>query len=132
MATLALACVFAGAWMRSLVCIDEGNIPISEYSIDFVAGSGCLQCMWYQGRLPNSIAGTIRSRPVDRFNGSNEQTTFRSPFTVFLSEVQFGPNPGIPAVGFVLQYWSVVVPLTLLSAWLLLRKPRAAKMTSTD
>ncbi len=39
---------------------------------------------------------------------------------------QFG-NTKISADSFHLPYWSVVIPLTLLSAWLLLSKPRQTK-----
>ena len=96
--TLALACVATGLWIRSYIVFDQlvlaGNLLISN--------SGCLVWNW-------SGWGTPELNLVDWY------CEHASPFS---EEWYFGTD------GVRMPYWAVNIPLTLLSAYLLLWKPR--------
>ena len=102
LATLAMACLLTVAWMRSFVIGDRLQVA-SHFLIS--AGGGV---EWQFDRTGDLIDWT--SAPVD-------------PDGIFFL---FRMGSQIRRTIY-LSYWSLVLPLTLLSAWLLLIKPRPAK-----
>lgn len=124
-ATLAMACVFAAGWVRSFVVSDQfcrcthGISHIHVYSVNgqiwgsrLLEEDGQLNCQWhYSGKSGNVII----CNPDD--------FTWRWK----IGEFEFGeyPNIGIGRTTYgIVPYWSIVIPLTLVSAWLLLVNPK--------
>ncbi len=107
-ATLVMACVFAAGWINGLAAhpLDPNlidfrkfaTIPIQEHSIvGFGSSNHRLNCLAYEsGQYTNS---------------ANDGTTTVGAFVM-----------PVPIVS--IPFWSIVLPLTLFSAWLLLSKPR--------
>jgi hypothetical protein len=89
--TLAVACVFAGLWVRSL-------------SLDEHIEAGSLILMSSEGRLSQLKSVVI-------YEGSRASTVFQSVWSI--------------------RYWSITIPLTVASAWLLLFQSPAKKLPPT-
>jgi len=137
-ATLSMACVFAAVWMRSegtvyIVASREKGIPLSFISgcgeFAFV-GSGYfgIRCLDYEnGTNPEfyfSYPVRRRGRRTEILRESWEAhklKVFRQDFprATAISE-NFTQITTVPC-------WSIVLPMTMLSAWLLLSKPRPKK-----
>ena len=144
--TLAMACVLAGGWMRSYVIEDEfiwrsqtlayflksanGRINYETnsnesvvkdvYSLAFPTGWRRWPGVLYEPADPSDEPGDIFDDLVVesrwRWGGFDFGTAVSSFFSMRLSI-------------WIVPYWSLVLPLTLLSAWLILIKPRKAKGT---
>ena len=125
--TLAMACVFTLGWMRSLYFCN-GYLILSDdpafhliYSVPnrfgwvFVKNEG--------GIIPRHYRSGERGRRVNAANPESDR-----PYVLIYGPVESthevaqaferGPQWCLP-------YWSIVIPLTLLSAYLLLSKPRS-------
>jgi hypothetical protein len=95
--TLAMALVLTVGWMRSRSYQDLLWIQSSYGNGIVYSASGGINVAWRSG------------------------TTFTTPYGRISLQIDEGEHPGdVP-------YWRLVLPLTLLSAWLLLIKPRPAK-----
>lgn len=97
-ATLVMACVVLGMWIRSYALVDQifvfGNILISN--------SGCMVWDWQGWGGPDA-------------NILHFYSDLASPFD---EDWYFGAD------GIRLPYWIIAIPLTLLSAYLILWQPR--------
>ena len=134
--TLATACVLMGGWTRSLAYYNSLIIRGYGVTVFFLdSNSGCLSFtrqrewplsgMTLRPRLPTwfehntgAIEGrglTFSSNAVLIFNYLGMRRTCKG------RSLQSHWQQEIIAV----HYWSIVIPLTLLSAYLLLSKPRA-------
>jgi hypothetical protein len=116
-ATLMMACVFAAAWVRSLMLTDVVRVPLWQFGkIGIASNVGYFSFAWASHERSN--------------NGFN-WITYPFEVTALISYAPWtfdftSKTPVQPVMG----YWSVVIPLTLVSAWLLLSKPRKPKSTS--
>ena len=127
--TLVMACALAAMWVRSLSTIDVLALPASLLNYTFVSGQGSFAAtgnfvfnLRQDSREENGrtiVRVEIRQIVKQpnrkefhwwKFNGS-EFRLFRS------SSESNGVIPMVP-------YWSLVLPLTLISAYLILWKPR--------
>ena len=98
--TLMLACVFAAGWVRSQYKADVFIMPLNE-----------------------SSNGVISSRNGEIQWATAEFNHIGKPYEPDgLTELK-----NLPTVLRSVPYWPIVIPLTLLSAWLLLSKPRQSK-----
>jgi hypothetical protein len=132
--TLLMALVLCGLWVRSLSTIDVLALPASLLNYTFVSGQGSFAAtgnfvfnLRQDSREENGrtiLRVEIRQMAKQpnrkefhwwKFNGS-EFRLFRS------SSESNGVMPMVP-------YWSLVLPLTLLSAYLILWKPRTTKLS---
>ncbi len=105
--TLAMACVLMVGWMRSYLIIDAVSLGAVK-----------------QGQSLMSKGGRLGL--TDQWFYDKDQLYWKS-FTIAQARIMF-PIHGGPDIRFwVVPYWSLVLPLTLLSAWLILAKPRKAK-----
>lgn len=86
------------------------------YSID--SEFGTIQFLKWEGKVP--AMGFWSSSPLAQ---SGPAPPFGKTGQIILS----GQEIMAEGTGVTLPYWSIVVPLTLLSAWLLLSKPRPPK-----
>ena len=125
---LAMACVLATGWMRSYTVQDFVYIPTAGAVISF-GGSFC-------GLRPLDEPSPSRARWSSE--SVTPSTYFHPPWTTCYHKWQlqfggFGIGEGLwglrySSVYFVLiPYWLLVLPLTLLSAWLILGKSRKVK-----
>ncbi len=154
--TLLMACLCTAAWVRGLHTADLVQFrkpPRKTSGVVFASGNiGCFwwdrECWKYFQQSPESLASTNhwQSVPIERLYLYRSQDPFQRyrvlPYRVTIdrdlgpdqsrleSEGIWGPN--IIATGNVvyIPYSNIVLPLTLLSAWLLFSKPRPeVKMT---
>ncbi len=132
--TLVMACAFMGGWVRSGLFKEElwfSKDP-SPNQIFVQSCTGCVRCFY--GRANGEITRggywwiSRRCRSADRdFAGFGVPFVFdwRWHYWGFDfgkgHEVQQRPNEYRLRFMFI-PYWSIVIPLPLLSAWLLLRK----------
>lgn len=111
MVMLVMACVFAAGWVRSFSTADS-LMFMTEPRGAFIAisMSGCV----LNKRMPQ-MEGT----PGTSWHSDDLSNQTQADFLKQFYDIQ--PNEmRIP-------YWSIVIPLTLLSACLLIAKPRPAK-----
>ena len=126
--TLVMACVFMGGWVRSSVMID--CLTVSKgwwFGTEYFMSSNGL-CAWYTSIATDFPAIQWRSA----YHDDPEYQTTQIPRTKW-SWIDYGMSLGdvIDENDYasrlkiwVAPYWSIVVPLTLISAYLLLSKPR--------
>jgi hypothetical protein len=105
--TLVMACVFAAGWVRCSLISEQLQIRISDSTVCAIA-SGKQSLSW----LMYNNAGY--SHPIRFYSASPPGKTY--------SLQTNWPDPNNIHI-IRLPYWSIVLPLTLLSAWLLLGKP---------
>ena len=136
---LVLACVFAAGWLRSLTIRDVFTFKKDKLTIAFRSFEGGLG--WQRFTPTSSLASTgwrsdnnfkfSFSDPWWRFdNIDDDEIDWRWDRGGFSFGAASKKNPEFLRRRlelWTIPYWSIVIPLTLLSAYLLLTKPRAAR-----
>lgn len=130
-ATLGFACVLAGLWIRSLSIEDEvyfsigKTTPVLLFSTQgYIVWGKFLNPDWkdLEGQPPH-----WRSLPLDTESGSREPLFTQNPEFTWRWWICAAVEDVAPLRRFsflVISYWSLVIPLTLLSAYLILCTPR--------
>ena len=126
--TLAIASTLAIAWCSSFYFLFWVQVAVSQSNgIQVVTGDGCLTVL------------VIHNAPMfnfffDRGSSDNPKAIYKyeRPDYVWLlrsPHVRYGDDQGTKGriITVSVSFTLVVIPLTLLSAWLLLGKPRAKK-----
>jgi hypothetical protein len=123
--TLAMASVLTVGWMRSYVVHDELFIPNlhSHHYVGSDSGRLCWERTLY-GALTREQWWGCEPRPVS-WDSSGVPSTTDS-----LASFQFGRRDGIE--WWTMPFWSLVLPLALLSAWLISSKPRKRAAQSME
>jgi len=133
--TLLMACVLMAGWVRSLFFADSVTIR-GRMSLDYnrvsSAGSNIvwLQASGFGGR-PRQKSEPIliwRHNALPANNVRLVAPKFKWKFAGFAFQERPMSQEAVFKTLFV-PYWSIVIPLTLLAAWLLLSKPRVSKPT---
>ena len=140
--TLVMACVFVAGWVRSMSCSDSVRIRCGRFC-DEQLSSYDGQLLWDHQiiNFRRSMSGVSWPRVswnvysfnalgnLDRENITFEIKSLRSGVALYSAKIsQAGKIVSVPSNCVVFApYWSIVIPLTLLSGWLLLSKPRASK-----
>jgi len=109
---LVMACLFMAGWIRSRMFGDAFLFPVGSRQNAIVALDGAVH--WCAVKTGPAYWGFETSdRPVDELADQLQ------------TEIGFS---------WCVPYWSITIPLTLLSAYLILRKPRksAANMPTAD
>ena len=151
--TLLMACVAMGGWVRSLYFIDSMAITLTKNR--YSARSYRHQILWDHQHVD---VGKLYHPFFSKFSVAIAELT--QPFAEPLDELRerdwcivagdfyiasgtevagyyslFVPKPGPPVRYSVViaqtPYWSVTIPLTLASLWLLLSKPRKSTQKKT-
>ena len=123
--TLLMACVFMGGWVRSQSSCDNFSF-ISDQRIVTTLNSSCGSILWMWYRLhseESSPATGWNSLPVTQ----DVRDISRKPKYPFESvkKNDWGQQPEVQTLRWwLISYWLITIPLTLLSAFLLLSKPR--------
>ncbi len=115
--TLVVALGFMGCWIRSLSVTDFCQLPVGRLcNADFVSHNGRFSCGW---ALPTGPT---------RFNWRNFDN--RGPIAIRSRSLYFdftdgtAPNSSGIQSQLIIPYWSIAIPLTLLSGYLILWQPR--------
>lgn len=126
--TLVIACMFAAGWLRSYSYIDIVASSVGGTKLVFMSGSQKLRLIFPGERMLQMVA-TIQDPEGERINGwiiagapwETKKFSVRSEAgrivkvnSLDVKQEQF----------LLIPFWSIVLPLTLLSAWLLFSKPR--------
>lgn len=151
--TLLIACLFLAAWVRSITVHDAVIIGFRSntfavesrshdlYGLALIAKNGRREKMIF---IPRSalISDETMSRPSVIGPADSRWEIALGKFSIkgasgligFPSDLLPTPGQPIPFSNFLVQvpYWSIVVPLTLLSAYLLIRKQVVSGTQSED
>ena len=123
--TFLMACLFSGGWVRSLFCYDSIrlNFQSSVYAISSGWGELHFVTGTYAGGLPIVLMSSRDIPPKqDVFAWDRVKTLWQWEWAGFqCRDVLFFHERY--RFCFV-PYWPVAIPLTLISLWLLLLKPR--------
>ncbi|WP_010582798.1 hypothetical protein [Schlesneria paludicola] len=129
---LVLACVFTGAWVRNYSVRDSINLPTgNSSSIQFLSGYQCLNVIAMWTSIPDKEMASFRLYRHEEGDGVGihaGEIMFAgdaSPFRPKWFRFGIGERK-TTLMTFSLPYWSIVLPLTALSAYLLISKPRAS------
>ena len=133
--TLLLACAFMGLWIRSF---RRGDFVTTEP----------VQRVSFRGRLfIQRLVDAKMSRFLFAYDSEDDRHTsdvYEDPhfaelwswrwcgFAAGTTAIKMAPDGTLSkwnSVQYLIPYWSIVIPLTSLSAWLVLSKPRPAKQT---
>lgn len=128
--TLVIACVLAAGWIRSLTQHEGISFRTGQMSDQSVISfQSAINWCWLDGStdLDNFPSLHWSSVPHSRdLMVINPGRTWRWTFAgIGIHDFTYDGNATFAVL--VIPYWLIVLPLTLLSAWLLLRKPQEAK-----
>jgi len=136
-ATLIVACVFAALWVRGQTIKDVYQFGSGEGPFFNTLVSSRFGLMWLRYQATD---GTTYSWNPGWFEVPiDATTTLHSGECRLIYDIQWrltwwgfdfcnsAKGDQIHAVHRNIPYWSIVIPLTLISAWLLLGKPRQAR-----
>ena len=138
--TLVMACVFLGGWVRSQGHNDEVNFWTGPHETHSLNSSPTGICWMKRSNLHPNVPMTtgkfgwvaFQSWPrdvCDPFRWSTPQWQFAFMGFHFAKATIDPPDRGNLEI-WIIPYWSIVIPLTLLSACVLLSMPR--KSTSNN
>ncbi len=122
--TLLMACIFMAGWLRSNVLQDNFAFYSGIHSDDALL-SADNSLGWYRHSSPDSIVSPFmpywRTWPFTEIdNVFHDPALSRSWRFCGFASAEF-ERQGIKV--WIIPYWSIVIPLTLLAAYLLLSKP---------
>ena len=124
--TLVTACVFMGGWVRSYTTTDilrvcTGKKRVDEFNSDF---SRLAWVRWENYQSIPAFYSSEEANELDLFH------CYGIPCQSHWCEFKYGSEKyehgSFTRVMWMIPYWSVIVPLTLISFWLLLSKPNAS------
>src|SRR4051812_3266689 len=129
--TLVIACALAAGWVRSCVMLDIVYFPRRTSNCVLFSGNQRFRVMSVPGvsltRIARHSDGVIISRETKIIAGQDfiafPKVTWTSERIDNLLGIFRDPGDTHPSVPMI-PYWSIVIPLALLSAYLLLGKPR--------
>jgi hypothetical protein len=133
--TLLMACMFAAGWIRSR---SRGDLLQFERGKAIYRIASSSRGMSWETISFNHLGAvktptgyfSLDGNGFDPFVDIPEIELDLSRFGFHIVESKLDPHAGFRSRLFAVPYWSVVIPLTLLSAWLLLSKPRRPKVES--
>ena len=126
MLTLLIACVFTGGWVRSILVLDQRSFASGRHSLEYVQNGDHGNFFWFHLTSDTDSGKELFDWCVSAGNRMPLLTNKKSiPFGFFWS-FDIAKIESSEATGFevTFEYWRIVIPLTLLSAFLLLTKPR--------
>lgn len=125
--TLVLTCMFAAAWIRSL-CVNEAIMYRSDKNTlhDIRSfGGGLIWMTTHEGESKIIASNQYQTFKESRFRNPFESNRIWSHNILGFEFGELRPSVRGMSVGvWVIRYSTFTIPLTLLSAWLLLSKPK--------
>lgn len=150
--TLVIACALSVEWARSFTICD--GVAVTFYRSRYSARSYRQQILWdhhsiatgqlYHPFFNHFSVEIATAQHLDPFSSLRERDWCWIAGDFYIAHgwgmaghpSNFVPTPGPPVRYSLLiaqtPFWSIVLPLTLLSAWLLLSKPRKSKPKIVD
>jgi len=134
--TLVMALVFTVGWVRSISIYDRINLLAfvdrkpQECSYVIVSQHSCIMLLRWEGTKPFRVlpSDVFHSGPLAPSDPPNSGLSYSDECLGQFCGAAFrqghAANGQIKEYTFVLHYWHFVLPLTLVSLWLLLTKPR--------
>ena len=136
---LVMALIFMGGWIRSLTIIDEFEIPL-DHLYTVYSASGALDGLQWRGSdrrasgilgdgprlwhsMSNDLPAAWRYAPTLPHRYS-EEINYGPELGLLETEGRYGPDRIATGTGIKIAYSSIVIPLKLLSAWLLFLERR--------
>jgi hypothetical protein len=126
--TLAMACVFAAGWVRSQTTVDLMYLDFPNSNFVFISGSGSFLIVrdtrftWADPAVVTKMSVILVPVDYSYFNVRGYRRGWAATNVGVYSSVEDALMNGTPTA--MTPYGYVVIPLTLLSAFLLLSKPR--------
>ena len=121
--TLVMACVFAVGWVRSLTVNESINLSSDNFTLHTIySGESILSWETWRSDTefdPEGFPNFYETHNILTRNPPPYEHEIRF-FGFRFAEDRVSLDTRIWEI----PYWSIVLPLTLLSAWLLLSKPR--------
>lgn len=134
--TLVIACVFMGLWARSYYVEDWLVLPIRSAPTELLSRPSGIAVVTVDGVPPEAYSAHFHWDAFQR-----DKMVFKEPLAR-LGKVDwrwdFGgfhfskEGQGQVIRWYMIPYWSFVIPLTALSAWLLLSKPAKPKQKPVE
>ncbi len=130
---LLLACALMGAFLRSAAKYDVVWLEMDGTQYRLWSGGSSVAFVWSDVPLGEVVAGWVLSDlseivGFDRDPWFGYEVEWRWDGAGFhFGSGLYGGHGGSSVTSYRVPYWSLVLPLTLLSAWLILIKPRKAK-----
>jgi len=129
--TLVMACGFAAGWVRSRTLVDNPYCPTKTFqTVGLRSQDSLLGIVWVKnnalGAIPVMYAGWDKQQFKSIHDWASLMGGWRCYFLGFGSVSRHVPDETSLRAWFI-PYWSIVIPLTLLSAYLLLTKLRKSK-----
>jgi len=139
--TLLIACVFAGGWARSFdrretIAFRFGEDNRIEFgsnqsqftlALNLCADGKHYGDKFYSSSASRKVDAEIDARHIKWQRSFGEFMFRRLTYLEADPSLRWYPSGGSDIISWTFPYWSIVIPLTLLSAWLLLSKPRQPK-----
>ena len=130
--TLLTACALMMVWVRNYVIRDSINVPTgNSSSLQLISGYHCLNIVAMWSSIPDKEMASFRIYRHEQKEGvgihAGEYMLAGSPSPFRPKWPRFGDGSRFTTLMiFSLPYWSIVVPLTLVSLWLLISRPRSS------
>ena len=127
--TLVMALAFLGGWVRSMSVVDLLDYKRDARTAYFVhSADKKLLFVWLHDN-PHPFLSTIGSVPLSDSTDIRLISIFRNSgwncFGFAIGDTKNNTDDSTTNIAFCLvPYWSLTIPLTLISLWLLLTKPR--------
>jgi hypothetical protein len=138
-----MACAIMGGWMRSQYVVDSFTITYSKWThFLFSDNFG----VWWETDLVRHVDDNwqffgrlsdwhFQSLPIPSTDSELPDFEFAANADIvrtfcgfyFAAQISKEKPPEILKSTWIVPYWSIVIPLTAISSWLLLSKPRPAK-----
>lgn len=136
--TLVMALVFVVGWIRNLVVMDVLLVPSGSHSmehcvsVDHVFVWGRVRKAAANAVIPYPDFATDAPRSLDSFlEGANLRCNWR--WCGFAAgELNVSSADRFNHTMWIIPYWSLVIPLTALSGYLILSKPRKQTRSTPD
>jgi hypothetical protein len=137
--TLVMACVFTGGWVRSLSIVDAVSIPIAKHILINVSSDDQSVICEKQGiefrELTWEFLEWNGGQPIVTNHDGGYQIHWLWKWHGFgvadgIAYADIPPSFS-PATIWLFPYWSFIIPLSLISFWLLLSKPRKSTPMKT-
>jgi hypothetical protein len=141
--TPVIACVLLGLWVRSLVIRDEIRLRPNRWLHAFASAAGTLRWGTF-GPLPAVTDGNDRLFEYTTKNVSDQDNNdvywqqWRNEWRYGWAGFDFGAGyhwtrSDVTISRWTAPHWAIILPLTLLSAWQLLSKPKPkAKLVAPE
>ena len=126
--TIVMALFFVGVWIRSYSVSEEIVVLMSGRLHAFMSTGGSFSWVSSTGdRMPDSFEWEMNSQWPNGRTSSSRSIGMLSKIKNFQWSDTVWETTADKSRFWIIHYWQIAVPLTLLSAYLLLIKPRSSK-----